>query len=84
MKFIRYSRFTGEDFGISSEDLLRALSQYFLRSGFEGYDHPFSDLNEQTLEQLREAIREALENGDLFNEEKLEEMLNEVLEGESS
>jgi Ca-activated chloride channel family protein len=78
MKFIRYSRFTGEDFGISSEDLLRALSQYFLRSGFENYDDPFSDLNEQTLEQLRASIREALENGDLFNEEKLEEMFGKL------
>ena len=78
MKFIRYSRFTGEDFGISSEDLLRALSQYFLRSGFENYDDPFSDLNEQTLEQLREAIREALDSGEFFSEEKLEEMFDKL------
>ena len=27
MKWIKYSRYTGEDFGIDSEDLLRALSR---------------------------------------------------------
>jgi len=78
MKVIRYSRYTGGDLGISSEDLLRALSRYFLRSGFEAYDHPYSDVNEQTMEELREAIREALENGDLFSEEKLEEMFGKL------
>ncbi len=78
MKVIRYSRYTGEDFGITSEDLLRALSQYFLRSGFEAQEYPFSDMNEQTLDELREAIREALENGELFNEDKLAEMMERL------
>ena len=31
---IKYSRFTGDDFGISAEDLLQALSDFFLESGF--------------------------------------------------
>ena len=35
MKFIKYTRYTGDDFGISAEDLIRALSDFFLRSGFE-------------------------------------------------
>ena len=78
MKVIRYSRYTGGDFGISSEDLLRTLSRYFLRSGFEAYDSPFSDFNEQTLEELREAIREALESGELFSGEKSEEIFGKL------
>ena len=34
MKWIKYSRYTGDDFGIGAEDLLRALSDYLLQSGF--------------------------------------------------
>ena len=30
MKWIKYSRYTGEDFGIDSEDLLKALSDFLL------------------------------------------------------
>jgi Ca-activated chloride channel family protein len=65
MRWIRYSQFVDDDFGISAEDLMRSLSDYFLQSGFHdpygGY--PF---NEDSLEMLREAIRQALENGDLI------------------
>jgi len=78
MKVIRYSRYTGKDFGITSEDLLRALSQYFLRSGFEAYEYPFSDMNEQTLDELCEAIRKALENGELFSQDKLAETMERL------
>ena len=78
MKVIRYRRYTGEDFGISSEDLLRALSPHLLRSGFETYEYPFADWNEQTLDELREAIRNALESGGLFSEENLEEMTDRL------
>ena len=31
---INYSKYTGEDFGISAEDLLQALSDFLLQSGF--------------------------------------------------
>lgn len=65
MRWIRYSQFVDDDFGISAEDLMRALSDYFLQSGFQdpygGY--PF---NEDSLDMLREAIRLALENSDLL------------------
>jgi Ca-activated chloride channel family protein len=29
MKWIRYSKYTGDDFGLSAEDLLKALSDFF-------------------------------------------------------
>ena len=34
MKSVRYSRYTGDDFGLSAEDLMKALSDFFLQSGF--------------------------------------------------
>ena len=35
MKWIKYSRYTGDDFGIGAEDLLRALSDYLARIGWQ-------------------------------------------------
>ncbi len=78
MKFIKYSRYTGGDLGISAEDLLRALSDYFLRSGFEGDSLYFSEMGQQTLDELQEAIRRALESGELFDDENLERMMQQL------
>lgn len=87
MRWIRYSQFEEDDFGIAAEDLMRALSDYFLQSGFQdpygGY--PF---NEDTLDMLREAIRQALENGELLppgefeklDPEKLEALIDRLVE----
>ena len=40
MKRINYGKYTGEDFGIDAEDLMRALADFLLQSGFRtrGYD----------------------------------------------
>ena len=35
MRSIRYSKFTEEDYGLTAEDLMKALSEFFLQSGFE-------------------------------------------------
>ena len=43
MKWIHYTRFTGDDFGLSSEDLLKALSDFFLESGFQNQYMGFSE-----------------------------------------
>jgi Ca-activated chloride channel family protein len=87
MRWIRYSQFEEDDFGIEAEDLMRALSDYFLQSGFQdpygGYPY-----NEDTLEMLREAIRQALENGELLppgeyeklDPEKLEALIDRLVE----
>ncbi len=74
MRRVNYSKFSEEDLGIEMEDLLRALSDYFLQSGFNDPYMQFSEANEHTLEKLKEAIERALENGELFNPEQLEEM----------
>jgi hypothetical protein len=63
MKFINYTKYVGDDFGISGEDLMRALQDFFLRSGFESQFMEFNEMNEQSLDQLQDAIRQALESG---------------------
>ncbi|HEX7361996.1 MAG TPA: hypothetical protein VF283_16015 [Bryobacteraceae bacterium] len=74
MKWISYSKFSEEDLGIEMEDLLRALADYFLQSGFNDPYLQFSEMNEHTLDQLKQAIERALESGDLFDSDKLEQM----------
>ncbi|GAC1356513.1 MAG: VWA domain-containing protein [Acidobacteriaceae bacterium] len=74
MKRIRYTKFTGDlasSFGL--EDLMQALSDFLLDSGFQDPLSRFQQYDgEQTLENLREAIRQALESGELFDEEAQE------------
>jgi Ca-activated chloride channel family protein len=78
MKFIRYSKYTGDDLGISAEDLLKALSDFLLESGFNSQFMPFSEWNQHTLEDLKEAIRQALEQGKLFDDDALQQMMERV------
>jgi Ca-activated chloride channel family protein len=88
MKRVRYSKYTGD---LASEmemdDLLKALSDYLLDSGYRDPFTRFSDLD-QTMNDLKEALRRALEAGDLFDEsiqQKIDEMaadgkLDELIE----
>lgn len=63
MRWINYTRYTGEDFGISSEDLLGALADFLLESGFSRWRFRFSEFDGHTLEDLRQAIERALQEG---------------------
>jgi Ca-activated chloride channel homolog len=78
MKSVRYSRYTGEDLGIDGEDLLKALADFLLGSGFNNPYMPFTEMNEHTLEELKNAIQRALEQGNLFDNEALQEMMERV------
>jgi len=78
MKWIKYSRYTGEDFGIDSEDLLKALSDFLLESGFNTQYMPFSEMNEHTLEDLKNAIQQALEQGKMFDDDHLQQMMEQL------
>src|SRR5215467_5783580 len=78
MKSVKYSRYTGDDFGIGAEDLLRALADYLLQSGFNAQSMRFSEFNEHSLEDLKRAIQQALENGSLFSDEQLERMMEQL------
>src|ERR1700722_19680590 len=75
MKFIKYSKFSGEDFGIDSQDLMKALSDFLLQSGFQAQ---FSEWNSNDLEDLKQAIQRALESGELFPDEQLSRMLEQL------
>ena len=76
MRRIRYSKYVPDPAGeMSMEDLLSALSDYLLQSGFQNY-LSYYDLpeGEQTLEELRRAIHQALLEGDLLSEELREQL----------
>jgi Ca-activated chloride channel family protein len=75
---INYSRYNGEDMGIGAEDLLQALADFLLESGFNSQYMPFSEWNEHTLEDLKRAIQQALEQGKLFDDDRLREMMEKL------
>jgi Ca-activated chloride channel family protein len=79
MKRVRYTKFTGDlasSFGL--EDLMQALSDFLLDSGFQDPMSRFQEFDgDQTMENLREAIKQALESGELFDEEA-QEKFNEL------
>ncbi len=78
MKSVRYSRYTGDDFGLSAEDLMKALSDFFLQSGFDNPYMQFSEFNSNTLEDLKRAIEQALERGEMFDPERAEEIRQQL------
>jgi Ca-activated chloride channel family protein len=82
MRSVRYSRYTGEDFGLTAEDLMRALSDFFLQSGFDNPYMQFSEWNQHTLEDLKRAIEQALERGEFFDQERAQQ-IREKLESMS-
>jgi Ca-activated chloride channel family protein len=80
MKYTRYTKYVPDAAGeMSLEDLMSALSDYLLQSGFQDPYLRFSELpSEQTIEALKEAIRQALEmDSGLLNDET-REMLDEL------
>ena len=74
MKRVRYTKFTGDlSSSVDLDDLMQALSDFLLDSGFQDPMSRFQSLDgEQTLENLREAIKQALESGELLDEESQE------------
>jgi Ca-activated chloride channel homolog len=83
MKFIKYSKYVADPAGeMSMEDLLQALSDYLLQSGFENqYDFYQLPDQEQTMEALRQAIEAALEDGDFLDENMRQQIEQMRMEG---
>ncbi len=83
MKRIRYSKYIPDPAAdMSMEDLLSALSDYFLQSGFNNnfwYELPEG---EQTLDELRRALEQALLNGEMFDEEMRDRLQQMQMDGE--
>jgi Ca-activated chloride channel family protein len=67
---------------MSMEDLLSALSDYFLQSGFnDNFWYELPD-GEQTLDELRRALEQALLDGEMFDEEMRDRLQQMQMEGE--
>jgi Ca-activated chloride channel family protein len=86
MKFIKYKKYVPEPASeMSMEDLLNALSDFLLQSGFRQQYMDFYDFRnmEQSLDELRQAIAEALLNSDMLDDamrEQIENMTPEQME----
>ncbi|MBO0725296.1 MAG: VWA domain-containing protein [Blastocatellia bacterium] len=92
MRFTRYSKWTGQSWDdISLEELMEALTDHLLRSGFEdqfrlhyrrwSHDGGPDDLDDfdhdDALESLRRAIRDALRDSGLLDEEQYNQLFDE-------
>ena len=83
MKRIRYSKYVPDMAGeMSLEDLLSALSDYLLQSGFNDNFWYQMPEGEQTLDELRQALEQALLNSDLFDEEMRDRLQQMQMNGE--
>jgi Ca-activated chloride channel family protein len=75
MKRIRYSKYVPDPAGeMSMEDLLTALSDYLLQSGFQNMYYYGEPDGEQTLDDLRRAIEQALMDDNLLDENLREQL----------
>jgi Ca-activated chloride channel family protein len=75
MKYTKYSKYVADLADeMSMEDLLSALSDYMLESGFQSDSMYFQQLDEHSLDALRQAIQQALEMGDFLDEEMRERL----------
>jgi Ca-activated chloride channel homolog len=78
MKYTKFSKYVADLADeMSMEDLLSALSDYMLESGFQNDSMYFQQMDENSLDALRQAIQQALEMGDFLDEdmrERLEQM----------
>ena len=82
MKRIRYSKYVPDPAGeMSMEDLLSALSDYLLQSGFQNYMYDDFGDGEQTLDDLRRAIEQALLDSDLLDEQMRQQLQQMQMEG---
>jgi uncharacterized protein with von Willebrand factor type A (vWA) domain len=74
MKLTRYTKFTGDlstSFGL--DDLMSALSDFLLNSGFDDPYSPYNNFDDDSMESLRDAILEALASGELLDEDAQEQ-----------
>jgi Ca-activated chloride channel family protein len=66
---------------MSLEDLLGALSDYLLQSGYQDYMYDEFMDNEQTLDDLRRSIERALLESDLLDEQMRQQLEQMQMEG---
>ncbi len=82
MKRIRYSKYVPDPAGeMSLEDLIGALSDYLLQSGFQDFMYDEFMDNEQSVDDLRRAIERALFESDLLDEQMRQQLEQMQMEG---
>jgi Ca-activated chloride channel family protein len=80
MKYTKYSRYSPDAADdIDLQELMSRMSDFFLQSGFENqygiYEMDMEKSREQHMDQLREAILRALQEGELVPPDLMEKML---------
>jgi Ca-activated chloride channel family protein len=82
MKRIRYSKYVPDPAGeMSLEDLLGALSDYLLQSGFDNYMYGDFPDGEQSMDDLRREIEQALMESDIFDDQMRQQLQEMHMEG---
>ncbi len=79
-KYVKYSRYAPDAADdVDLQDLMNKLSDFFLQSGFDSpygiYEMDMERSREQYMDQLRDAIMRALQEGDLVPPEMLEQLM---------
>ena len=77
MKYVKYSKYVADPFGdLSAEDLLQMLGDFLLDSGFYSQFQDMREMDsEKTMEQLHQALLEALRDQGKIPDDMLEQML---------
>jgi Ca-activated chloride channel family protein len=80
MKFVTYKKFEPGDLdSLDMQELVNRLADFLLQSGFSSpYDYYNEMDGEQTMEQLRQAILDALQNGELFSDEQWQQLMEQL------
>ncbi len=84
MKFVKYTKYVPDPASeLTMEDLLSTLSDYLLQSGFQNSYMNYYELREgeQSLDELKQAIENALLNSDLVDEELRDQLQQMQMEG---
>ncbi len=83
MKYVKYGRYVPDALdGLSAEDLMKLLENYLLDSGFYSQFYDFREMDgEQTLENLREALLDAIRESQAVPDEVLQELMKRMAEG---
>ncbi len=82
MKFIKYAKYVGEPAdAVDLEDLIKRLGNFFLQSGFESQYYGISEMDpSHSMEALKEAILQALQQGDLMPEGAMSDELRKMMQ----
>ena len=86
MKFIKYSKYTADPFDeLSAEDLMKLLQDFLLQSGFENQYSNFNEMDpEQTMEQLHQALLEAMHSQGIIPPDLLKKLMENAANYENS